>query len=235
MSGPDVALLEAAKNGDRDAAERVLNENSALIWSVVRRFFGRGVESDDLYQLGCMGFIKAIQGFDSSYGTQFSTYAVPKIAGEIRRFLRDDGAIKVSRSVKERAHSIKSARLMLEQKLGREPYLSEISAETGLTAEEIASTETATATTESLQREMGEEGLTLEGVLGDFLQEEKMLEKLALKEAIESLPEREKQVILLRYFRCMTQEATAKVLKVSQVQVSRIEKRAMEILREKLL
>lgn len=234
MSGPDVALLEAAKNGDRDAAERVLNENSALIWSVVRRFFGRGVESDDLYQLGCMGFIKAIQGFDSSYGTQFSTYAVPKIAGEIRRFLRDDGVIKVSRSVKERAYYIKSARLMLEQKLGREPYLSEISAETGLTAEEIAMTETATASTDSLQREMGEDGLTLEGVLGDFLQEERMLEKLALKEAIESLPERERQVILLRYFRGMTQESAAKVLKVSQVQVSRIEKRAMELLREKL-
>jgi len=235
MSGPDAVLLEAAKNGDREAAEQVLNENSALIWSVVRRFFGRGVESDDLYQLGCMGFIKAIQGFDSSYGTQFSTYAVPKIAGEIRRFLRDDGVIKVSRSVKERAQSIKNARVMLEQKLGRDPYLSEIAEETGLTAEEIAVTETATASTESLQREMGDEGLTLEGVLGDFLQEEKMLEKLALKEAIEALPEREKKVILLRYFRCMTQEAASKVLKVSQVQVSRIEKHAMELLREKLL
>lgn len=235
MSGPDVALLEAAKKGDREAAERVLSENSALIWSVVRRFFGRGVESDDLYQLGCMGFIKAIQGFDSSYGTQFSTYAVPKIAGEIRRFLRDDGAIKVSRSVKERAQWIKNARVMLEQRLGREPYLSEIAEETGLTSEDIAVTETATASTESLQREIGDEGLTLEGVLGDFFQEEKMLEKLALKEAVEALPERERKVILLRYFRCMTQEAAAKVLKVSQVQVSRIEKRAMELLREKLV
>ena len=235
MNGPDLTLLEAAKNGDREAAERVLSEDSALIWSVVRRFFGRGVDSDDLYQLGCMGFIKAIQGYDASYGTQFSTYAVPKIAGEIRRFLRDDGTIKVSRSLKERANTIKNARTMLEQKLGRDPYLSELSEETGLTAEEIAVTETATASTESLQREMGDEGLTLEGVLGDYLQEERMLEKLDLKAAVESLPEREKKVILLRYFRGMTQEAAAKVMKVSQVQISRIEKRAIEILREKLL
>jgi RNA polymerase sporulation-specific sigma factor len=124
---------------------------------------------------------------------------------------------------------------MLEQKLGRDPYLSELSEETGLTAEEIAVTETATASTESLQREMGDEGLTLEGVLGDYLQEERMLEKLDLKAAVESLPEREKKVILLRYFRGMTQEAAAKVMKVSQVQISRIEKRAIEILREKLL
>ncbi len=232
MNGPDAGLLEAAKNGDKEAAEKLIVENSALIWSIVRRFFGRGVDSDDLYQLGCMGFMKAIKGFDSSFGTQFSTYAVPKITGEIRRFLRDDGTIKVSRSIKEKAHTIRNARIALEQKLGRDPYLSEISAETGLTVEEIATAETATASADSLQREMGEDGLTLEGVLADIAQEETMLERLSLKEAIDALPPREKQVIQLRYFRGMTQESAAKVLKVSQVQISRIERHAMEILRK---
>lgn len=234
MSGLDTELLEAAKNGDKNAAEQILIENSALIWSIVRRFFGRGVDCDDLYQLGCMGFIKAIQGFDSSYGTQFSTYAVPKITGEIRRFLRDDGTVKVSRSIKERAGTVKNARVSLEQKLGRDPYISEIAELTGFTPEDIAVAETATTATESLQREMGEDGLTLEGVLGDFLQEEKMLEQLSLKEAVSALPEREKLVIMLRYYRGMTQDSAAKVLKVSQVQVSRIEKRAIELLRKQL-
>lgn len=234
MNGPDPALLAAAKCGDREAAEKLIVENSALIWSIVRRFFGRGVDSDDLYQLGCMGFMKALKGFDSSFGTQFSTYAVPKITGEIRRFLRDDGAVKVSRSVKERAQTIRSARMTLEQRLGREPYLSELAAETGFTPEEIAVAETATASTDSLQREIGEEGLTLEGVLTDATQEENMLERLSLKEAIEALPLREKRVIRLRYFRGMTQEAAAKVLGVSQVQISRIEKRAVELLRKNL-
>lgn len=234
MNGPDAELLKAAKDGDKEAAEKIIIENSALIWSIVRRFFGRGVDSDDLYQLGCMGFMKAIKGFDSSFGTQFSTYAVPKITGEIRRFLRDDGTVKVSRSIKERAHTIRNARIMLEQKLGRDPYLSEISEETGFMVEEIAVAETATASTDSLQREMGEDGLTLEGVLTDLMQEENMLEQLSLKEAIEALPPRDKQVIQLRYFRGMTQESTAKVLKVSQVQISRIERHAMEILRKYL-
>jgi len=234
MNGLDTELLEAAKNGDKYAAEQIIVENSALIWSIVRRFFGRGVDSDDLYQLGCIGFIKAIKGFDSSYGTQFSTYAVPKITGEIRRFLRDDGTVKVSRSIKERAQTIKNTKIALEQKLGREPYLSEIAAETGITAEDIAVAENASSTAESLQREMGEDGLTLEGVLGDFFQEEKMLEQLSLKEAMDTLPEREKLVISLRYFRGMTQDQAAKVLKVSQVQISRIEKRAIELLRKRL-
>ena len=114
-------LLRAAREGDRDAAGRLIEENSGLIWSVARRFFGRGVEADDLYQLGCVGFLKAIDGFDENFGTRFSTYAVPKISGEIRRFLRDDGAVKVSRSVKEQAVQIRSARTELEQRIGREP------------------------------------------------------------------------------------------------------------------
>lgn len=191
MTGEVLECLRAAKSGDREAAEKLVTENSGLIWSVARRFFGRGVDSDDLYQLGCVGFLKAIAGFDESYGTQFSTYAVPKISGEIRRFLRDDGAVKVSRGIKERAQAIRSARVSLEQRFGREPTLSELSAETGLTPEDIATAETAAGPAESLQREAGEDGFTLEQILGDDAETERVLERVSLREAIGSLPDRE--------------------------------------------
>lgn len=137
-------LLRAAQEGDRDACEQAVLENNGLIWSVVRRYYGRGVEPDDLYQLGCLGFLKAIRGFDFSYGTCFSTYAVPKIAGEIRRFLRDDGTIKVGRSIREQALTLYALRERLRQELGREPSLSELSAQTGWTPEEIAQVDLAT-------------------------------------------------------------------------------------------
>lgn len=227
-------LIAAAKNGDKAAAEQMIVNNSGLIWSIARRFFGKGVDADDLYQLGCVGFIKALQGFDPEYGTQFSTYAVPKISGEIRRFLRDDGSVKVSRSIKERANAVKAARAMLEQRLNREPTVSELSIETGFTPEEIALCEVATTTAESLQRETGEDGFTLESVLGDYGQEEKLIEHVALKEAIQKLPEKEQMVIMLRFFRGMTQEGVSRVLKVSQVQVSRMERKAVSKLREML-
>ena len=220
-------LLEAAAQGDEQACEQMLRENSGLIWSIVRRYYGRGVEPDDLYQLGCLGFIKAVKGFDITFGTQFSTYAVPKIAGEIRRFLRDDGAIKVSRSVREQAAALFTARERLKNLLGREPALSELAEETGLPAEEIAQCEIAVMEPDSLQREMGD-GLTLEGTLGDESSEEGMIERLALREAIDALPEREKMTILLRFFKGLTQQQAAHILGVSQVQVSRLERRAIE-------
>lgn len=227
-------LIAKAQAGDRDASEILVTENSGLIWAVVKRFVGRGTDSDDLYQLGCLGFLKAIEGFDLSYGTQFSTYAVPKIAGEIRRFLRDDGTIKVSRGLKEQAAAIKTVRSQLSQALGREPTIQEIARQTGFSPEEIAMAETATAATESIQRETGEEGFTLENVLTDTQSEEQMVEKLALQQAIETLPEREQMVIKLRYFHSLTQQRVAKVLNVSQVQVSRIEKKAIEMLRKQM-
>ncbi|HHU22339.1 MAG TPA: sigma-70 family RNA polymerase sigma factor [Clostridiales bacterium] len=228
-------LLRAAQGGDKEAVERMIQENSGLIWSIARRYFGRGVDSDDLYQLGCVGFIKAVQGYDESFGTQFSTYAVPKISGEIRRFLRDDGAVKVSRSIKEKAQVIRSTKNMLEQRLGRDPTLSEISRETGFTVEEIAMTETATGPAESLQKENSEDGFTLEHVLGDYGQEDRLVERMALREAISALPEREQKVIALRFYHGLTQDATAKILGVSQVQVSRLERRAIEALRKILV
>lgn len=225
-------LIARSQAGDQDATEQLVEENSGLVWSVVRRFLGRGTEPEDLYQLGCLGFLKAVEGFDLEYGTQFSTYAVPKIAGEIRRFLRDDGAVKVSRSLKEQAASIRAARNRLTAALGREPTIQEIARQLDLTPEEIALAETATAATESIQKQTGEEGFSLENVLTDTESEERMVEKIALRQAIDALPQREKTVIQLRYFHSLTQQRVAKVMGVSQVQVSRIEKKAIGLLRQ---
>lgn len=226
------ALIARSRAGDRAAGEQLIVENSGLIWSIARRYFGRGVDPDDLYQLGCLGFLKAVERYDTAFGTQFSTYAVPKIAGEIRRFLRDDGSVKVSRGLKERSAAIKMTRSRMTAELGREPTVGELSKEMGLSVEEIATAETATAATESIQRETGEDGFTLENVLTDSDTEEQLVERIALREAIGKLPEREALVINLRYFHGLTQERVARVLQVSQVQVSRIEKKALGHLRE---
>ena len=228
-------LIARSQAGDESAGEALVTENSGLIWSVARRFIGRGVEADDLYQLGCLGFLKAVEGFDLAFGTQFSTYAVPKIAGEIRRFLRYDGAVKVSRSIKEQAATIKSVRNTLTQALGREPTIQEISHQTGFTPEEIALAENATACTESINRQTGEDGFSLENILTDTESEEKLVERISLRQAVDKLPERENMVIKLRYFHGLTQDRTAKVLQVSQVQVSRIEKKALQRLRELMM
>lgn len=234
MSDDIFVAIEAAQKGDRDAAGKLIEENSGLIWSIARRFFGRGVDADDLYQLGCVGFLKAIDGFDIGYGTKFSTYAVPKISGEIRRFLRDDGTVKVSRGIKEQAAQIRMARIDLEHRLNREPTISELAREMDLTVEEIAFAETAAGPAESLQRETGEDGFTLELVLGDYNAEEKLVEHVSLRAAIDKLPERERQVVALRYYHGMTQQSCAKVMRVSQVQISRLERRAVDLLREYL-
>ena len=228
-------LIQLSREGNEEATEALVSENAGLIWSVSKRFLGRGVESDDLYQLGCLGFLKAVEGFDLSFGTQFSTYAVPKIAGEIRRFLRDDGQIKVSRTIKERSVSIKAARNQLMNNLDREPSLQELSDYTGFSIEEIALAEAATASTRSIQEENGEEGFSLEDVLSETDSEELMVEKIALRQAIDRLPERESMVIRLRYFHGLTQDRVSCILKVSQVQVSRIEKRALGRLRDLML
>lgn len=227
-------LIKKCQMGDRQAGEVLITENAGLIWSVAKRFAGRGTDMDDLYQLGCLGFLKAVEGFDPNYGTRFSTYAVPKIAGEIRRFLRDDGAVKVSRTLKEQAATIKTVKNRLTVELGREPQISEISEATGFSPEEIATAESATSATESIQRETGEDGFCLENILTDTKSEEDMVERISLKQAIDRLSQRDAVVIKLRYFHGLTQERVSKVLSVSQVQVSRIEKRAIGQLRELL-
>ena len=225
-------LILNSQAGDQNAKELLIKENTGLIWSVTRRFTGRGVESDDLYQLGCLGFLKAVDGFSMEYGTQFSTYAVPKIAGEIRRFMRDDGAIKVSRGIKEQAVTINNKRTKLNFLLGREPTIRELAEQTGISVEEIALLDGAMASVESIQQQNGEDGFTLECVLSDGHTEDMLIEKISLRHAINQLPERESKVINLRYFHGLTQEQIAKTLSVSQVQVSRIEKKAILRLRE---
>ncbi len=227
-------LIMLAQSGDQGAKEKLVEENTGLIWSVTRRYMGRGTDIEDLYQLGCLGFLKAVEGFDSSYGTQFSTYAVPKISGEIRRFLRDDGSVKVSRVIKERAFTVGAARSKLIQQLGREPTVSEIAEVTAFSPEEIAEAEAATAATESMQNTIGEDGFTLEKILADPKTEEQWIEHFALEQAIQILPQREALVVKLRYYHAMTQARVAEVLKVSQVQVSRIEKKALLSLKESL-
>ena len=227
------SLLDQAQSGDEKACEQILNENNGLIWSIVKRYSGCGVDFDDLYQLGCIGFIKAVKEFNITYGTQFSTYAVPKIAGEIRRFLRDDGAVKVGRTLRERGQTLWSAREKLREDFGREPTISELAELTKMPVEEIANIELANIVPESLQQE-NEDGLSLESTLGTNGIEEKLVEHIALREATEELPEQERRVIFLRYFKCLTQQQTARILQVSQVQVSRLERRSISHLREQL-
>lgn len=228
------ALLQAAQKGDRAACGQLVEENQGLIWSLVHRYARKGMDSEDLYQLGCLGFLKAVQGFDLDYGTQFSTYAVPKIAGEIRRFLRDDGMIRVGRGKREQALRLHKAREDLQAQLGREPALSELAQATGMTPEEIAAADLAAAAVISLQAESGETGLALEMVVGSESPEEGLVETVALRTAIDRLPERERKLILLRYYKGLTQDKTARVLGISQVQVSRLEKKCLQILRREL-
>lgn len=225
-------LIANYQAGDLTAGDRILEENTGLIWSVVKRFVGRGTDVEDLYQLGCLGFIKAVDGFDLQYGTQFSTYAVPKIAGEIRRFLRDDGTVKVSRSIKERSTAIHTVRTNLIAVLGREPTVLEISEKSGFSPEEIAEAESAMTAVESISKQTGEDGFSLECILTDTDSEEVLLERLSLRQAIDDLPERESLVIKLRFFHSLTQDRVSKVLSVSQVQISRIEKKALAKLKE---
>lgn len=228
------ALLRRASDGDRTAESALVEENIGLIHTIARRYYGRGLEPEDLYQLACVGFIKAVRGFDPALGNEFSTYAVPKIAGEIRRFLRDDGAVKVSRAVKERAMRVRRIQSELESRLGRSPGVSELAAAAGLTPEEVAACEQAEVSVDSLERELSGGG-RLGDLIGDEGMEERTCLYLSLEEALETLPERERQVIALRYARDMTQQQVSRIIGVSQVQVSRIEKHAIAMLRQKMI
>ena len=219
-------LLEQAASGDRDAEARLIEDNSGLIWSIVRRYYGRGTEPDDLYQLACVGF-------NVSLGNEFSTYAVPKIAGEIRRFLRDDGAVKVSRAVKERAVRVRRLQSDWERRNGRSPTVSELAQAAGLTVEEVAACEQADVSVDSFERELSGGG-RLGDLVGDEGMEERTCLHLSLHDALQDLPERDRQVLSLRYSRDLTQQQVSRIVGVSQVQVSRIEKRAIEKLREML-
>ena len=226
--------LLQAQAGDKPAMDRLLAENSALVWSVARRFFGRGYEPEDLFQLGCIGLMKAIRGFDLSQPVAFSTYAVPKIAGEMRRFLRDDGSVKVSRTLRERAFALRQVQTRLERETGHSPRLSDLCRETGLQPEEVLEALQAPRDTDSLDAALPGQDRTLGDILSDRREEGALVETLALREAIDRLEPLLRQVILLRYMRDLTQQRIAVILGLTQVQVSRMEKKARAQLKQAL-
>lgn len=229
------ALIVRAQAGDTQAETQLLEQNNGLIWSIARRFLGRGVEAEDLYQLAALGFIKAVRGFDNQYGTAFSTYAVPKITGEIRRFLRDDGPVKVSRSLKDLSVRLRHLQNELETKSGREVTLHELAEKAGVSMETAALCECAAQNTDSLERQLSEDGVQLGDLLGDDGIEDMVTNRIGLRQAMQELPDKERQVIALRFGRNMTQTQAAKILGVSQVQISRIERHAIAMLRQQIV
>jgi RNA polymerase sporulation-specific sigma factor len=231
-------LIKLSKEGDKEARDRVVTENVGLVWSIVRRFANRGYEMEDLFQIGSIGLIKAIDKFDSSYNVKFSTYAVPMITGEIKRFLRDDGMIKVSRSLKETATKIRVLRERFSNEHGREPTIEEIEKELNISKEELIMAIETGSEVESLYKTIyqGDQSpIYLIDKLAETKDEcENLVDKLALREIIASLGEKEQEIIKLRYFKDRTQTDIAKELGISQVQVSRLEKRILKIMRDKL-
>ena len=230
-------LIRKAKQGDADAKEKLIIENNNLIKSIVRRYLNKGVEYDDLYQLASMGLLKAINGFDEAFGVRFSTYAVPMIAGEIKRFMRDDGSIKVSRAIKSTAKQINLFIEKYSSEHGAQPSVKTISQEFGMPESEVVFTMGSSRMPVSIYNQgdyKDEKGQELLEKLPVEDRQEDIIEALQLKTAIEKLPERERKVIMLRYFRDMTQSEVANMLGVSQVQVSRIENRIMEDFRKSL-
>lgn len=232
-------LLARAASGDRSAENRLLELNGGLIRTTARRFSlrcaGRGIDEDDLFQLASIGFLKAVRNFDISSGFALSTYAVPKMIGEIRRFLRDDGLIRVGRTVKERAAKLCAERERLCAELGREPTVSELAAGLGMDPEEVCEAAAAAGALDgSLSALAGEDDKGSPSYVGDDGNEEQIVERLALGESVKALPERERAVIALRYQRGFTQARTAEVMGMTQVQVSRTEKKAVTALRSLL-
>lgn len=230
-------LMELFAAGDKSAGNELVENNMGLVYSVVSRFANRRCELEDLNQIGAIGLIKAVKKFNTAFGVKFSTYAVPMIAGEIKRFLRDDGVIKVSRSIKENAMKARRTEEILRKRLGRNPSIGEISKESGIDVSDIAEAFEATIIPESLQSMQVDEtkkdsGLSLLDKISSEDTEERIVDKMYLKEMLGKLSEREYTIIVMRYFRDKTQSEIAKMIGVSQVQVSRIEKRALERIRE---
>ena len=230
-----IALIQKSQAGDKEAREQLVEENVGLIWCVVKRFYGRGTEPEDLFQIGSIGLLKAIDKFDISYDVKFSTYAVPMISGEIKRFLRDDGMIKVSRSLKELAYKSLQARERLSAELGREPTLEEISEDLGVDKEELVQAMEAGGEVESLYRPIhqkeGSEIRLLDKIEEKERREDKILDLMVLKQLLETLDAQERQLIYLRYFADKTQTDVGKMMGISQVQVSRMEKKILNNLR----
>lgn len=236
MANDITDLIKRAKEGDKSAESEIVNGNIALVWSVARKFSNRGYDLEDIFQIGCIGILKAIKNFDLSYNVRFSTYAVPLIMGEIKRFLRDDGIIKVSRRLKEIAQKAKITKEILEKELNREVKISEIAERIGETPSDLAIALEANVAPESLYKEINENdkspGYLIDKIAKNTNTEEEILDKISLNEAIKALDEREKKIIILRYFRGKTQSEIAASIGISQVQVSRLEKKILGRLKE---
>ena len=232
-------LIRLSQMGDTGARNRVITENVGLIWSIVRRFLGRGQEADDLFQIGCIGLMKAVDKFELSYDVKFSTYAVPMITGEIKRFLRDDGMIKVSRTLKETAGRVRKVQELLENEYGREPTLAELAASLQLAEEEIVLALDSSAEVESLNKTIyysdGSDIALMDKIAEEVDRNEQLVNHMALKKILSELDEREQSLIRMRFFEERTQTQVAEVLGVSQVQVSRMEKKLLLQLRSRLL
>lgn len=233
-----IALIKQSHDGDEKAREQLVEENIGLVWCVVKRFYGRGVEPEDLFQIGSIGLLKAIDKFDIAYEVKFSTYAVPMISGEIRRFLRDDGMIKVSRSLKELAYRAYLTKEKMQEKAGREPTLEELAEEMQIEKEDLVMAMEASGEVESLHKPIyqkdGNEIELMDKLEETDVQEEKLLNRMLLAQLLDELNKEERQLIYLRYFANKTQTQVGKIMGISQVQVSRLEKKILKHLREKI-
>jgi RNA polymerase sporulation-specific sigma factor len=233
-----IALIEKSHQGDKEARDMLVEENMGLVWSIVKRFVGRGHEQEDLFQIGSIGLIKAIDKFDTSYEVKFSTYAVPMISGEIKRFLRDDGMVKVSRSLKENGYKIRQATQAISHEMGREATIEELAAVTELSTEDIVMAIDANVEVESIYKTIyqgdGNQISLVDKLIEKNDEQEKLIDRMLLEQLLEILDEKEKKLILLRYFQDKTQMEVAKVLGISQVQVSRMEKKILLRMRELL-
>ena len=233
-----IALIQKSHEGDEEARARLVEENAGLVWCVVKRFFNRGTEAEDLFQIGNIGLLKAIDKFDLSYDVKFSTYAVPMISGEIKRFLRDDGMIKVSRSLKELSYKSYHCKEELQEKWGREPTISEIAEHLQVEKEELTMALDAGSDVESLQKTIfqkdGQEIRLMDKLQKNEEEEETVLNHMLLKELLSILDKEERQLIYLRYFADQTQSQVGKEMGISQVQVSRLEKKILQRMRERI-
>lgn len=234
-----MTLITDAKAGDKHAQSVLVEKNVGLVWSIVKRFQNRGYETDDLFQIGSIGLIKAINKFDTSYDVKFSTYAVPMIIGEIKRFIRDDGIIKVSRSLKEISSKARITKEIMSKELGREPSINEISQRMNISSEELVMALEAGCTPESLYSTIGEGDnspiLLIDRLDADNNTEVDLIDKIAIRQILDTLDARERQIIVLRYFKEKTQVQIAKMLGISQVQVSRIEKKILKDIKYKMI
>ncbi|MBO5426448.1 MAG: SigF/SigG family RNA polymerase sporulation sigma factor [Lachnospiraceae bacterium] len=234
----DMKLFELAKNGDKEAKEKIVSENTGLVWCIAKRFMGRGYDLEEIYQIGCIGLLKAIDRFDMTYEVKFSTYAVPLISGEIKRFLRDNGIIKVSRILKQNGYVVSQAREKLANKYGREATIEELSAETGITMEDIVLATEANREVESIYQTVyghdGKEMYLMDKIPDeeDEIAADKMYNRLLIEQGLNSLDAKQQKLITMRYFEDKTQTEVAKILGINQVQVSRMEKKLLQLMRK---